>query len=79
MFISDVDLAVESFGKLQTVDPYRLENMDTYSNLLYVKVHDSQCFFCCFRISKDPYNLKYNWKIFNVHSNSHFSYKILPA
>ena len=33
----DVDQVVEAFRKLQTVDPYRLEHMDTYSNLLYVK------------------------------------------
>lgn len=36
--VTDVDNAFESFSKLQKVDPYRLENMDTYSNLLYVKV-----------------------------------------
>ena len=30
--------AVELFGQLQKVDPYRLENMDIYSDLLYVKV-----------------------------------------
>jgi len=34
----DVDQAVSVFGQLQQVDPYRLDNMDTYSNLLYVKV-----------------------------------------
>ncbi|PIK54004.1 putative cell division cycle protein 23-like isoform X2 [Apostichopus japonicus] len=32
-----VDEAVEILAKLEKVDPYRLENMDTYSNLLYVK------------------------------------------
>ena len=46
-FFSDVDLAVDSFSKLQKVDPYRLENMDVYSNLLYVKVsgeiHTENC------------------------------------
>ena len=36
-YFLDVDLAVESFAKLQKFDPYRIENMDTYSNLLYVK------------------------------------------
>ena len=34
----DVEMAVEAFDRLQQVDPYRLDNMDTYSNLLYVKV-----------------------------------------
>ena len=34
----DVEMAVEAFDRLQHVDPYRLDNMDTYSNLLYVKV-----------------------------------------
>ncbi|CAD6998419.1 cell division cycle protein 23 homolog [Ceratitis capitata] len=33
----DVDRAIEIFQTLQEVDPYRLENMDTYSNLLFVK------------------------------------------
>ena len=38
IFIADVDSALNSFKELQKLDPYRLENMDTYSNLLYVKV-----------------------------------------
>ncbi|XP_036327732.1 cell division cycle protein 23 homolog [Rhagoletis pomonella] len=33
----DVDRAIEIFQTLQEVDPYRLENIDTYSNLLFVK------------------------------------------
>ncbi|KAH3786295.1 cell division cycle protein 23 homolog isoform X1 [Dreissena polymorpha] len=33
----DVDAALTSFNELQKLDPYRLENMDTFSNLLYVK------------------------------------------
>ncbi len=36
--ISEVDMAVEQFAKLQKIDPNRLDNMDLYSNLLYVKV-----------------------------------------
>ena len=35
--ISDVDEAVKAFSQLQKNDPFRLENMDIYSNLLYVK------------------------------------------
>jgi len=38
---ADVDQAVNVFSQLQQVDPYRLDNMDTYSNLLYVKVCDN--------------------------------------
>ena len=34
---SDVDQAISTFRQLQKDDPYRLENLDTYSNLLYVK------------------------------------------
>jgi len=34
-----VDQAVEYFKQLGETDPYRLDNMDTYSNLLYVKEH----------------------------------------
>lgn len=33
----NVDKAVCTFQKLRKIDPYRLDNMDTYSNLLYVK------------------------------------------
>jgi len=32
-----VDQAVDYFKQLSEVDPFRLDNMDTYSNLLYVK------------------------------------------
>jgi len=43
---ADVDQAVNVFSQLQQVDPNRLDNMDTYSNLLYVKV--GLWLFCCF-------------------------------
>ncbi|XP_046360516.1 cell division cycle protein 23 homolog [Haliotis rufescens] len=33
----DVDQAVTAFTELQKMDPYRVENMDIFSNLLYVK------------------------------------------
>ncbi|KAL8615435.1 hypothetical protein ACOMHN_036255 [Nucella lapillus] len=33
----DVEQAVSAFGELEKMDPFRLENMDVYSNLLYVK------------------------------------------
>ena len=33
----DVDVAVDAFKNLLELDPFRLENMDSYSNLLYVK------------------------------------------
>ncbi|XP_074640459.1 uncharacterized protein LOC141898459 isoform X2 [Tubulanus polymorphus] len=35
--IRDVDQAVEAFTEIQELDPYRLEHMDIFSNLLYVK------------------------------------------
>ena len=38
-FFSDVDQAVYMFKLLQEMDPYRIENMDVYSNVLYVKVN----------------------------------------
>lgn len=37
LFFLDVDKAIEIFQALQEADPYRLDNMDTYSNLLFVK------------------------------------------
>ena len=33
----ELDQTVESFKKLTDEDPYRLDNLDTYSNVLYVK------------------------------------------
>lgn len=33
-----MDLAIENFKQVRKLDPYRLDNMDTYSNALYVKV-----------------------------------------
>ncbi|XP_055839379.1 cell division cycle protein 23 homolog isoform X3 [Episyrphus balteatus] len=33
----EVDKAIEVFRTIQEVDPYRLDNLDTYSNLLFVK------------------------------------------
>lgn len=37
MLCSDVDTAITTFRQLQLCDPFRLDNLDTYSNLLYVK------------------------------------------
>jgi hypothetical protein len=34
---SDVDTAITTFRRLQKCDPFRLDNLDTYSNLLYVR------------------------------------------
>ncbi|XP_052866586.1 cell division cycle protein 23 homolog [Anopheles cruzii] len=33
----DVDRSIEIFQHLQEIDPYRLDNLDSYSNLLFVK------------------------------------------
>ena len=33
----DFDLSLDWFEKLVACDPYRYENMDTYSNILYIK------------------------------------------
>lgn len=38
LFISDIDQALALFNELREQDPYRIDNMDTFSNLLYVKV-----------------------------------------
>lgn len=37
IFLADVDKAIEIFQHIQEVDPYRLDNLDTFSNLLFVK------------------------------------------
>ena len=38
ILFSDVDMAIENFKVVRKLDPYRLDNMDTYSYALYVKV-----------------------------------------
>ncbi|MGH0116426.1 UNVERIFIED_CONTAM: hypothetical protein FKN15_017076, partial [Acipenser sinensis] len=35
--IRDIDKALSMFNELREQDPYRIENMDTFSNLLYVR------------------------------------------
>lgn len=35
--VADVDKALEIFKKLRIEDPYRLDSIDIYSNVLYVK------------------------------------------
>ena len=32
------DQAAELFARIRAVDPYRLDNIDVYSNILYVQV-----------------------------------------
>lgn len=36
-FVTDVDKAISIFKNLQKIDPYRLDNLDIFSNLLFVK------------------------------------------
>lgn len=36
-FLSDVERALEIFEELQRQDPYRLDNLDMYSNVLFIK------------------------------------------
>lgn len=38
LLIKDIDQALALFNELREHDPYRIDNMDTFSNLLYVKV-----------------------------------------
>lgn len=57
-WLLDTDLATKVFTELREIDPYRLENMDIFSNLLYVKVRQlynyDESFYCHFgmRITK---------------------------
>lgn len=37
LLIQGVDEAIETFDSLSEEDPYRLDDMDLYSNMLYVK------------------------------------------
>ena len=33
----DFEVSLEFFNKLIEIDPFRFENMDTFSNILYIK------------------------------------------
>lgn len=37
VLLADVERAIEIFDELQRQDPFRLDNLDMYSNLLFVK------------------------------------------
>lgn len=52
VFISDIDQALALFNELREQDPYRIDNMDTFSNLLYVKV-------------SSPLVMQYFWSMFS--------------
>lgn len=38
VIIVDFQAAIDAFQQLEKLDPYRLTNVDTYSNVLFVKV-----------------------------------------
>lgn len=40
--VSDFEKAIEVFKEVLTLDPCRLDNLDTYSNLLYVREMNTQ-------------------------------------
>lgn len=40
--LADFDISLEWFEKLVDLDPFRFENMDTYSNILYIKENQGE-------------------------------------
>lgn len=46
----DVEQAIAIFQEIQEVDPYRLENLDIYSNLLFVKEMKTQMAFLAHKV-----------------------------
>lgn len=42
MQMKDFDVSLEWFEKLVDIDPFRYENMDTYSNILYIKENQGE-------------------------------------
>lgn len=57
--ISDVDNAIETFKRIIEEDPYCLDNMDTYSNLLYVKEMKVELAYLAHRATEiDKYRLE---------------------
>lgn len=58
-FINNIefDISLEWFQKLLEIDPFRFENMDTYSNILYIKENQGELANLAL---KEFYNNKYN-------------------
>jgi anaphase-promoting complex subunit 8 len=57
--VPDVDKAIETFKKIIEEDPYCLDNMDTYSNLLYVKEMKVELAYLAHRATEiDKYRLE---------------------
>ncbi|XP_001607732.1 cell division cycle protein 23 homolog [Nasonia vitripennis] len=55
----DVDNAIATFKQIIEDDPYRLDNMDTYSNLLYVKELKNELAYLAHRATEiDKYRLE---------------------
>lgn len=46
----EVDQALQYFAQISEVDPFRLDNLDTYSNLLYVKEQRVELAFLAHRV-----------------------------
>lgn len=42
IYYTEFDISLDWFQKLQELDPYRFENMDTYSNILYIKENQGE-------------------------------------
>lgn len=42
MLNAEFDPSLDWFQKLLEIDPYRFENMDTYSNILYIKENQGE-------------------------------------
>lgn len=57
LLIEEFDISLEWFQKLLSIDPFRFENMDTYSNILYIKENQGELATLAL---KEFYNNKYN-------------------
>lgn len=59
IIILDVDNAIETFKRIIKADPYCLDNMDTYSNILYVKEMKVELAYLAHRATEiDKYRLE---------------------
>ncbi|XP_033633099.1 cell division cycle protein 23 homolog [Asterias rubens] len=68
-YVRDMNRAVELFGQLQKVDPFRLENMDIYSDLLYVKEMKAELSFLAHHVCEvDKYRVETCCVIGNYYS-----------
>uniref|UniRef100_A0A2K6GYB6 Cdc23 domain-containing protein n=1 Tax=Propithecus coquereli TaxID=379532 RepID=A0A2K6GYB6_PROCO len=75
--IRDIDKALSIFNELRKQDPYRIENMDTFSNLLYIRSMKSELSYLAHNLCEiDKYRVETCCVIGNYYSSQSQNEKV---